>query len=692
MNSLINLAHPEQLYDNVGSTFIPLSVIHIILSFILLGICASDFLCPNVATITDSHRRSTGNLMSVLLSWCNSSPDLFANFISWTSTNSDTSNQASLSIGEVLGACGIILCVVIGSIFMIMSSVNLEITPMQRHNMLKDLFFVTIAISMILKVCLRNRISFIDCIMMVTLYLVYLLSKFHYKFFKTTTLIDEEQINDNQLYDDDEDDNDELFPSYVKPNIIAAMDFNNLLSILENSSNTGYADQTELQTLTNNNFQSKNINQSLRPNTEPIIHQSHKMISYSDLPEHPKSSPSTFAPYSDNPITNDRLNDNTIFANSIPDLINQPKTSPLIRKSGITLKKFRKNLIKKLLPHLSNFKTKSILDKILSILTLPFIIILRLSCPQFLTLIEYDMETENFIYETQDIVFLFCQSIISPIFTLILIACLIAKSPPFIFTILTLCIIIFLACFVLTFYQKLLQFNKFSLFSSAYSTSVDSPLSNKIIKNKNKKIIDNFYKYFTIIFLSIGIINSILWISIFANSLIEILDIYQKITGISKAILGLTIFAWGNSVSDLISNIAMCKLYHKAPVDDINLLQKTATKFFIIACSSCCGGVLLNSMGGIGVSALAAMLFVNTSSSKWWILRHIELSETGTIDYKFIVSSITIILQIIALALYFSNKDILKGYLNNNMKFVGMIMCCSWGIATMINIVLECFS
>ena len=128
MEWVLKLTHPVLLYTDPSWSiqFIVCSLIHVVLSFVLLGICASDYLCPNVTNIVElkqksiprhsalstssniikvSTNASSGIIMAVLLSWCNSSPDLFSNFLSWTTATKDNLTVISLSIGEVLGAC-----------------------------------------------------------------------------------------------------------------------------------------------------------------------------------------------------------------------------------------------------------------------------------------------------------------------------------------------------------------------------------------------------------------------------------------------------------------------------------------------------------------------------------------------------------------------------------------------------------
>jgi sodium/potassium/calcium exchanger 6 len=52
---------------------------------------------------------------------------------------------------------------------------------------------------------------------------------------------------------------------------------------------------------------------------------------------------------------------------------------------------------------------------------------------------------------------------------------------------------------------------------------------------------------------------SVVWIYIAANELVAVLEAVGQILGISSAIMGLTVLAWGNSVSDMISNSIISK-------------------------------------------------------------------------------------------------------------------------------------
>ena len=85
----------------------------------------------------------------------------------------------------------------------------------------------------------------------------------------------------------------------------------------------------------------------------------------------------------------------------------------------------------------------------------------------------------------------------------------------------------------------------------------------------------------------LGFVVSIAWISTIANEVVGVLKAFGVILGISDAILGLTIFAVGNSLGDLVADITVAKLGYP-----------------VMALSACFGGPMLNILLGIGLSGL----------------------------------------------------------------------------------------
>lgn len=81
-----------------------------------------------------------------------------------------------------------------------------------------------------------------------------------------------------------------------------------------------------------------------------------------------------------------------------------------------------------------------------------------------------------------------------------------------------------------------------------------------------------------------GFLVAIVWIMAIADEVVEVLKTFGEIFGLSDAIIGITIFAMGNSLADLVANMSIAVL---SP---------------IMGFSACFGGPMLNILLGIGIS------------------------------------------------------------------------------------------
>lgn len=149
----------------------------------------------------------------------------------------------------------------------------------------------------------------------------------------------------------------------------------------------------------------------------------------------------------------------------------------------------------------------------------------------------------------------------------------------------------------------------------------------------------------------LGVIVSISWISIIASQIISILSLVSSLTYIRPSALGITIFALGNSVGDLVSCIVITKMGYP-----------------LMALAACIGGPLLNMLLGLGMSGL----FVGVD--------FIEIPASASI----IFCLIGLLFNLIVVLLIFIP---IGGWRCD--KYVGLFMIFLWFVGVSVAIVLE---
>nr|ODN96135.1 hypothetical protein L204_03826 [Cryptococcus depauperatus CBS 7855] len=129
--------------------------------FSFIGISASDFFCPNLATVAAYLGLNESTAGVTFLAFGNGSPDVFSTF-------SAMSNETlGLAVGELIGAASFIISIVVGSIAL-MGPFNVP-----RHAFLRDVFFFTTAVVVLMLTFLDGRLSLYESGGMVGLYLLY---------------------------------------------------------------------------------------------------------------------------------------------------------------------------------------------------------------------------------------------------------------------------------------------------------------------------------------------------------------------------------------------------------------------------------------------------------------------------------------------------------------------------------------
>ena len=160
----------------------------------------------------------------------------------------------------------------------------------------------------------------------------------------------------------------------------------------------------------------------------------------------------------------------------------------------------------------------------------------------------------------------------------------------------------------------------------------------------------------------IGFLVSVAWISTIANEVVGVLKAFGVVLGISDAILGLTIFAVGNSLGDLVADITVARLGYQ-----------------VMALSACFGGPLMNILLGIGIGGLYNTLRHGThhQGAPHYKPYMLEISST------LVISGATLLLTLTSLLIFVP----LNGWrLDRNLGWglVGL-----WTVSTVGNVAIE---
>ena len=160
-----------------------------------------------------------------------------------------------------------------------------------------------------------------------------------------------------------------------------------------------------------------------------------------------------------------------------------------------------------------------------------------------------------------------------------------------------------------------------SLLSTLYALIAGLVLLFVLLSTTHRTIAPRYHSALTFF----GFIVAITWISTIATEVVGVLKALGTIFAISDAILGLTIFAVGNSLGDLVADITVARL-----------------GFPVMALSACFGGPMLNILLGIGGSGL----YMTTREKRNGKPYHIEISST------LVISAGTLLLTLLVLAVW----------------------------------------
>lgn len=165
----------------------------------------------------------------------------------------------------------------------------------------------------------------------------------------------------------------------------------------------------------------------------------------------------------------------------------------------------------------------------------------------------------------------------------------------------------------------------------------------------------------------LGFAVAIAWISTIANEVVGVLKTIGVIFNMSDAILGLTIFAVGNSLGDLVADITVARLGYP-----------------VMALSACFGGPMLNILLGIGLSGL--YMIVDKGDKKH--ARHPD----RPVKFKPYHVQVSTTLLISAIALLVTLVGLLVVVPLNGWKMdrrIGIGLIALWVISTVGNVIVE---
>ncbi|OCK82475.1 hypothetical protein K432DRAFT_424148 [Lepidopterella palustris CBS 459.81] len=165
----------------------------------------------------------------------------------------------------------------------------------------------------------------------------------------------------------------------------------------------------------------------------------------------------------------------------------------------------------------------------------------------------------------------------------------------------------------------------------------------------------------------LGFAVSISWISSIANEVVGVLKTLGVILNMSDAILGLTIFAVGNSLGDLVADITVARL-----------------GFPVMALSACFGGPMLNILLGIGVSGC----YMTIKGGKHHHEKHPDLPMQFKpyhidVNTTLVISGATLLVTLVGLLVAVPTR---KWKMD---KTIGWGLVVLWFISTVGNVIVE---
>ncbi|CAK7233458.1 hypothetical protein SCUCBS95973_008601 [Sporothrix curviconia] len=165
----------------------------------------------------------------------------------------------------------------------------------------------------------------------------------------------------------------------------------------------------------------------------------------------------------------------------------------------------------------------------------------------------------------------------------------------------------------------------------------------------------------------LGFVISVAWISTVAGEVVGVLKAFGVIVGISEAILGLTIFAVGNSLGDLVADITVARLGYP-----------------VMALAACFGGPMLNILLGVGIGGAWMTVKAARDRSDKHPDQPLHYEPYAIqVGSSLLVSAVTVLVTLVFLLIAVpANRWVMS-------RKIGLALIGMWTVSTIINVVLE---
>ncbi|KAK3840475.1 MAG: Sodium/calcium exchanger protein-domain-containing protein [Linnemannia elongata] len=609
--------------------------------FALIGVAASDFFCPNLNTISKKLHLSESMAGVTFLAFGNASPDIFSTF------SAVGAGSGTLAVGEVVGASSFITSIVIGSMAIV------KPFKVSKGPFLRDMIFFTGCLVFILYMVLDRKITFVQSVILIVAYVVYVALVVFGNW--------KQQRQESRIHADSETGSeyseggahiDTLShqPETTSTDRTPQVDI--ILSPIEQSPAVA-----PLSTCAkpSSSFKSKSkcpaivvdpgyLAASLHPSSagRPSSRGSQRSSAKSPMPSPLYDGPSQDPSYAQ--LQQVMLHHSLILPD-MGDPINRPR-SPVFQSSADVntlggMKKrhwaalFLNDWIKPVyFPTLMGWRGKSVFMKTLAVASVPIVLLLTLTLP----VVDLKEDNDTLIGSQSDgtpvevnatrpddgsnLYNGWCQGatmvqmVVAPVFITAVVSSAAGEN---------------------------------HLVPIVAALGVGILMSAAIFFLSTETKPPKFYEAFAFI----GFLVAMTWIFVVANEVVGILQAVGLILEVSDAILGLTVFAMGNSLGDLVSNITIAKM-----------------GFPQMAFSACFGGPLLNMLLGLGISGTYVALSTDA---------HIPLQVSPTL----LVSLGAILLTMVGAMVVVPRS----GYMLN--RWWGIFLVGVYLVSMIVNVLLE---